>query len=107
MRSSAFFLNPGGRIHETFGKQVDVKTQLPRSYVYNFLFRREQIEQKRSDSCFTDSASDKLITRALATAPGAMSKQHNTGRTFRHQQFTFEVKMPGRDLVCLSCHSGS
>jgi hypothetical protein len=77
-------LHPCGGLGEAFGKELDIKAQVPGAVVDFLFFRAEEIKQKGAESGGTKDAGDELVARAEAAAAAAVRKQDDACRAFRH-----------------------
>src|SRR5688572_27018097 len=70
----------------------------------SLLFCRQEVDQECAKPCLIERLSHTLIAWAVAAAATAMREQHDSLRTLRHRQITFEADVSCTDIYRLRAY---
>jgi hypothetical protein len=89
---------PVGCTHDPFGEQIDVEAQVRRAQVDNFLFPRQQVDQKGPQPGFVEQARHAAIAWTLTSTAAAVSKQNNSTSVFGQIEVAMKRHRSSRDV---------
>src|SRR2546428_12743813 len=102
-----FTFEPVGRVNQTGGEQSDIKSEMTGPSVNSLLFRRQQIEEQRTNADFADGTGNELIAGTVPATAGTVGEQHhalragwNTQIAVKHRSARANLNVAGSSGSC-------